>query len=495
MRIRHSIFFVGLTLLLSLSVTLAQDTACPALVQQALSSLGGYCDTLDRNSACYGFNRLDTTFSQAEPDNYFSQPADRAGLAELETIHSAPLNTDTQEWGLAVMNIQANLPGALPGQAVVMILVGDVSLENQVSSDQAIPLGNPVTVTTLSAANIRSGPATNTNIVVSAPRGSELSASGQNSDGSWLQVAYGTNPGWISRSLVDSSGDLSTLPVITSRSLSPMQAFTFHTSLGQPSCQAAPPSVLLLQGPEHIAVTISANGAEMRFGSTILLWQIGPDEIAAGVLDGALHVGGLNVPPGFIVQAKIDPDTGEANQGWGSLHPMPFSFLQQLQPLTNIPANLLHYPITIPTEGDIQAFLASVSRPQTQPEATGEATAPVTSGDCGSFVNVAPLSGMPFDQVTFVWTAVNNAQLYRVNIFDEGGTFLAKFDVAAPRTSTSESLAFLQLRPALGWNVQAWGADGSLLCTTPLVVEQRSSQPAPSPIPPPVTTPDVSGVG
>src|SRR5262249_20378877 len=143
MRIRHSVFFVGLTLLLSLSITLAQEAACPALVQQALSSLSEYCDALDRNSACYGFNRLDTTFTQVEPDGYFSHPADRAGLVDLQSIHSAPLNTDTQEWGLAVLNVQANLPSALPGQAVVMILIGDVSVENEVSSDQALALGNP----------------------------------------------------------------------------------------------------------------------------------------------------------------------------------------------------------------------------------------------------------------------------------------------------------------------------------------------------------------
>src|SRR5262245_43919678 len=103
MRIRHSVFFVGLTFLLSLSITLAQD-ACPALVQQALASLSDYCDTLDRNSACYGFNRLDTTFTQVQPEGYFSHPSDRAGLVDLQSIHSAPLNTDTQEWGLAVMN-------------------------------------------------------------------------------------------------------------------------------------------------------------------------------------------------------------------------------------------------------------------------------------------------------------------------------------------------------------------------------------------------------
>ena len=44
----------------------AQDTgSCAAFVGQALTSVGNACDVLDRNSVCYGFNRIDAAFFHA----------------------------------------------------------------------------------------------------------------------------------------------------------------------------------------------------------------------------------------------------------------------------------------------------------------------------------------------------------------------------------------------------------------------------------------------
>ncbi|MBL8162999.1 MAG: hypothetical protein JNJ61_13510, partial [Anaerolineae bacterium] len=37
------------------------DSACPALVEQALTQVGGNCSNLGRNSACYGFNQVQAT--------------------------------------------------------------------------------------------------------------------------------------------------------------------------------------------------------------------------------------------------------------------------------------------------------------------------------------------------------------------------------------------------------------------------------------------------
>jgi SH3 domain-containing protein len=478
MRIRHSIFFVGLTLLLSLSVTFAQDAACTTLVQQALTGLGDYCDQLDRNSACYGFNRLDATFAQTQPDGYFSHTSDRAGLEDLQSVQSAPLNVATQQWGLAVMNVQANLPNTLPGQAVVMILVGDTSVTNDVSADEAQTGGTPVQVTTASAANIRSGPSSNTNIATSVASGTALMADGVSQDGSWLRISYQDTPGWISRSLVNTEGDLSSLPAITSESRSPMQAFTFHTGIGQPSCASVPPSLLVLQGPHHISVNLTVNGAEMRFGSTIIVWQTGPDEISAAVLDGTLVIDGLVVPPGFMIKAKIDPATGKVVGGWGDFQAMPPDLLQQLHDLELIPADLLHYPITVPTEGDIQAFIASQNT-QPGPESTAEAIGAV--GDCGGFVGTSPTEGMPYGPVSFYWAPLAGAASYRVNVFNGGGAQVASYDSAGAATHVSGNMASAGGGFVFSWNVQAFDAAGNLLCTTNLITELRSSAPPPHP--------------
>src|SRR6187401_1016586 len=99
-----------MTILLGFSIipSYAQDdeASCPALVEQALFQLGGNCTGLDRNSACYGYNRVDATFSQSVAPDFFSKPSDRTQLASLETIQTAPLDLALEQWGIAVMNVQ-----------------------------------------------------------------------------------------------------------------------------------------------------------------------------------------------------------------------------------------------------------------------------------------------------------------------------------------------------------------------------------------------------
>src|SRR5687767_14101054 len=97
----------------------AQDTgSCMAFVEQALTSVGNACDVLDRNSVCYGFNRIDAAFFHAAPDTVFALPSDRVGLVEVQSLHTAPLDNAVPEWGVAVMSVQADIPGTLPGQSV-----------------------------------------------------------------------------------------------------------------------------------------------------------------------------------------------------------------------------------------------------------------------------------------------------------------------------------------------------------------------------------------
>ena len=68
----------------------------------------------------------------------FNQPNDRVDLAALQSITTSPLNVDTSQWGIAVLKLQADLPDALPGQAVTFLLLGDVQLKSGVvpGSDQ-----------------------------------------------------------------------------------------------------------------------------------------------------------------------------------------------------------------------------------------------------------------------------------------------------------------------------------------------------------------------
>ncbi len=134
------LIFISAFALLTLYVTVVASAqgagTCSTVVNQALSDLSNNCGDLTRNSACYGYNHVVATFfDNAFTPSAFTHPNDRVELAALQSIATTPLNIDTAEWGIAVLKLQADLPDALPGQAVTFLLLGDVHLETGVAQD------------------------------------------------------------------------------------------------------------------------------------------------------------------------------------------------------------------------------------------------------------------------------------------------------------------------------------------------------------------------
>lgn len=448
----------------------APDSACPALVQQALTEIGANCDALDRNTACYGFVRVEATFQQDQPADFFAAPADLAGLSALQTIQTVPLDTSRQEWGIAVLNVQANLPASLPGQAAVFLLFGDVSVTNAVSPADSYTPAEPVGATVLVSANLRSGPSTDNAVLAGVPAGTAVLADALSADAAWVRVLYDTLPGWLSRDLVrpETAGTLAALPVVTSRSRTPMQAFTFRASARGLECSEAPPSVLVIQGPDNARVEITANGANIRIGSTIALFITADNFLQIVTLSGQAEVGGITIPAGFTIQAPLSADGQALNGAWTGLRPLTADELQALQPLEGIPANLLHYALELPTMADIMRTLAAVNRPQARPTAApppGSPTAtPLPAGavDCTGFALASPLDAASVGQQTFYWTPLAGVDGYRWVLLDEQRAVLSIMD-------TVEPLFFAEL-PAtytatIQWEVQAL-KDGQIVCST-----------------------------
>jgi hypothetical protein len=479
MRFKYIIFLAFPLLLLVGSVTLLAQTdagVCPALVEQALGDLGTNCDALDRNSACYGFNRVNATFVEAQAEDFFSNPADRTELVALDTIETAPLDTEAERWGIAVLNVQANVPNTLPGQAVIFLLMGEAQVENAVAPEDALELGTPIDVTTLVAANVRSFPSTNANVVGSVPEGTTLPADGVSGDEQWLRVLFENGGAWINRQVVDEVGDAATLPVITRESRTPMQAFNFRTGVGEPACVESPPSLLMIQGPDNVRVDITANGADIQIASTIVLWLLPNNTMQLVVINGAAEVGGVTVPEGFTLFTPLNEEGLVEGDGWTGFRALTPDELALLLPLQFIPENLLHYPIIIPTQTDIQQFLANLNASNTGGGAalSGPAAGQV---DCGSLVPTSPLGGMAFGNNTFFWDGADGATGYQVNVYDENGALVSSGQVNAPTTSLS-----LNVTGGSGfsysWEVSAL-VNGQLACTTIPVTMQRSAAPPP----------------
>ncbi len=246
------------------------DVTCPPLIEAALHSIGNNCQGLDRNSACYGFNDVKATFIDNTAPDFFSQPSDRAGLVTLKNIGTSPLDTTFQKWGIALMSVQANLPDTLPGQNTVFMLLGDTQVENAVKPDTAFGGGAMTNVTTQMDAAQFYLPDTSQRIVGTVPAGTSVAADAVTEAGDWVRVVFDGIPGWVTRQTLAATDDVSSLPVVTSHTQTPMQSFYLRTGITGTKCTQAPDS-LIVQGPQHLQVDINVNGADVRLGSTIAL--------------------------------------------------------------------------------------------------------------------------------------------------------------------------------------------------------------------------------
>lgn len=129
---RYFRYFVLFVFLLGMAVAAnAQEDACPAIVQTALSTVETLCAETGRNQACYGNLALVAQARDGVTDFQFSQPGDITDLAAIQALTLDPLDTVTETWGVALLRAQANLPDTLPGQNVTLLLFGDVEISNQ----------------------------------------------------------------------------------------------------------------------------------------------------------------------------------------------------------------------------------------------------------------------------------------------------------------------------------------------------------------------------
>jgi hypothetical protein len=264
MKIKTRAAITGLLLSLSLSAASAQADVCPEIVKKALASVQQSCGQLGRNQVCYGSNRIEATFD-SPLEITFNQPSDRAPLDATRSLRTFALDEKLSLWGVALMNVQADLPNALPGQGVKFILYGDVQITNKGAAQQ--PSADCPAVLK-SAYKTRGGPGQNSNVVTLLENGKQLQAKARNADGSWIY----TSDGWVDAGNItlacSAMTDLKEYDPNGSAVYGPMQAFTVTTGIGQPKCQQAQSS-LVVQSPKGFRVTLNANGLDVNVGSTV----------------------------------------------------------------------------------------------------------------------------------------------------------------------------------------------------------------------------------
>jgi hypothetical protein len=459
-------------------------------VQSALSAINDQCDGLDRNSACYGFQRVEALFTETVAEDFFSQPSDRSDLLTLAEITTAPYNLDLTEWGVAVLNLQADLPDTLPGQAVVFVLLGDVEVENAVDAATAAQPTTPLTITTTTTLNVRSRPSENANRIGIAQNRQTLSTDGVDSSGVWLRVAYGNGYGWVKREFVTSSADLSTLPIISAERRTPMQAFYLRTGIGQPACAEAPQDTLLIQSPQDLKIRLNVNGAEIEVGSTIALRtrEDGANAVMEIiVLDGQVQVlpdefsrNGLTIKQGQQAEVCLTPEQDLGTDGlsddrlvgcaWSTPQ---WADVTEFCALAGI---VLEYPIRVPCGENSSPPAAPTATPATSIERTPP---PI---DCTTLQRLETTSRW-FSRLE--WTPAAGADEYKVNVYNAQGDFATAHSLNSNSGAywTLDVRAF-NLRAGFQWEVEA-RRQGVTYCTTSRsVVYGTPTEPEPTPEPP-----------
>ena len=141
MRARRWLILLGFAgcLAFGIASVAAQDDSCRALVERALTELGWNCAETPTGSACYGHDFIAATFAA---ENDFFNPADQAPAAELHSLRGSPANSSTGDWGIAQVNLPADL-GSVAGvdaqTGLTLLLLGEAELLNLRLSSEVKP--------------------------------------------------------------------------------------------------------------------------------------------------------------------------------------------------------------------------------------------------------------------------------------------------------------------------------------------------------------------
>jgi hypothetical protein len=309
-------------------IVIVHAQQCLETVESALDTMGKFCTELERNQVCYGNHAIDV---QITDEFVFEDIGDVVDVTHVGALSLSAYDETTNDWGISLFSLQANIPNTVPGQNVTMIAFGNTQLWNAVEPTVEIEL------IASNNANIRSTPSTSRVALGSIHAGDRIIATGQfiNSNGEqWIRVYYNgsfKHTGWISASLLVGD-DIGMLEPVTADSINvtPMQAFTFHAGIGQSTCTEVPLDGLLIQTPDGVGtVLLTINGIQFAGDATMYLSfdeDDGNESMIVTVLDGQIAVSSDDVSQTVIAgESTIIPTQGDNADidGGDPLPPLP----------------------------------------------------------------------------------------------------------------------------------------------------------------------------
>lgn len=332
------------------------DEMCPALVSNALDLTQRNCSATGSNEACYGYIFIDAALRAQ--NEQFSQPGDILDVINIESLQLSPLDTNSGQWGVIVMSVEANLTDRTQAvnDDVQIVLFGDTALRD---ASQFIE------VSAISTVNIRRNPRTNAEVIGSLSTDDTIIANGRLDDSSWLRVRVNDDGvlglGWISADFLEPSADIALLPPLTTEEAEnpaddlaiqygPMQAFVFESAEADAPCEQAPNSGMLIQTPDGAAsVTLWLDEVVIQLDGTGIISAQANGDLTVGVIDGTAQVeanGGISTAvAGQAIDVPLDGDLVPADE---PSDPRPID-ANEVQAL---PVDLLNDPVSIPLVND-----------------------------------------------------------------------------------------------------------------------------------------------
>ncbi len=519
----HKRFALALTLLLTspIFVARAQEAVCEAIAAQALLNLSENCAALERNSLCYAHAQVEASFADDAKAQHFTAPANRAPLSHLQQVRSSAVDTEQRHWGLAIMNLQANLPQTRPGAGVIVLLAGDARLDHELELAQIDEIREP-----LSTAALRS----TTRFSQAAKIAAELGQLQQDEialvdartrGGDWLRVVNDGTVSWVERDHLSPLQAMESLPIVDVAKPFAMQAFTFSSASGLPDCEAAEP-LLAIQTAADVPANLTVNGVDIHVQSLVSFQQAHRNALSMTVHLGAVTTafGNTVLAGNSVVGILADIGNGKTivldwsrptavseaelarghrllealnglarANGWAeqdgkvsagdrihvvargdSLFALARRYDVRVADILAANDGLASSPLYVgtkllipnPGSGFGGSDAASSETPAT-PLATATESAVV---DCQDLRLTSPLEAAPGGMSPYYWDGIAAASGYQIKVYDHGsGSLLGSFQTGAGQTSIRFSAGQLGVGGALQWEVIAL-AGSQPLCST-----------------------------
>lgn len=452
-RLRQLLFFIFLILGFQIVAILNAQAECETLVSNGFNQLSEVCSDLPGNSACQ------------------SNEGEVIPISDITTLSTT---TTDEAMQVANLNMSANVPLALSEEGVRLFLIGDATLENAVDPDSALEPSAGATVSTLVGANIRSIPSADGRLVTTATVGTEFIADGISSDAQWIHILTDQGTAWISRQIISVvDGDLDTLPVITESTRTLWQDFFLTTANDDDGCGEDFPSILYIQGPDNMLVTLTVNNVTLRIDSDIALQIDDSNVMRLYTIEGIANADGISVPAGFTMSIQLTQDGLDRNGSWTNLRPIDETERSILIGLQLLPETVLYRPVEIPSQEEVSELLAQINQASTGAGQTVVTSAGQGVVDCSGFQPTFPLDAVGPGVTPFYWDAASGAEAYNINFYDTAGVFLGAVTVDALNPTYSvDPGSVVGGRGQFAWRVDAL-VNGQVACTTGQAIVQR----------------------